>query len=54
MRFAAASSHWVIQQVLVGPEYSKKKHRELNYETLLKNEVRMVCYCFFLSGICSS
>lgn len=41
MRFVAASSYWVIQQVLAGSNYSVKKHRELKYETLPKNEVRL-------------
>ena len=49
LKFAVASSYWLIQQVLAGQDYSKKKHRELKYEALPKNEVRLVCYCFLLS-----
>ena len=48
LKFAVANSYWLIQQVLAGSDYLEKKHRELKYDTLPKNEVRLLPFETFL------
>ena len=48
LKFTVANSYWLIQQVLAGSDYSEKKHRELKYDTLPKNEVRLLPFETFL------
>ena len=48
LKFAVANSYWLIQQILAGSDYSEKKHRELQYDTLPKDEVRLLPFKTFL------
>ena len=48
LKFAVANSYWLIQQILAGSDYSEKKHRELKYDTLPKDEVRLLPFKTFL------